>query len=165
MSLTPTYRRGAPRWITPYDARRSYLLPGTVETNIGHRGDAAECGAHNWARGHLVELYRVLGGVPLSVHYRELLARHPDDHGAGPEVLPVGAEVTARLGDDAGQVIEVVSRTECAPYGPRGDYWQLTVDGEVPQHEDPRLSGVHRYPPSLPFLALMVQLHLRHQAS
>ncbi|MEU7477061.1 hypothetical protein AB0A63_13825 [Lentzea sp. NPDC042327] len=165
MSLTSTSRRAAPRWITPYDACRSYLLPDTVETNIGHRGHGADCGAHNWARGLLVELHRLLGGVPLSTHYSELTTRHPDDHDAGPAALPIGFEVTARLARRNNEVVEVVSRIENAPHGPRGDHWQVTVNGEIPADDDPRLHGVHRYPPSLPLLALIVHHHLRGQSA
>ncbi|MGW4527825.1 hypothetical protein [Amycolatopsis sp. NPDC004378] len=157
-AVWPTAR---PRWITPYDASRSYLLPKEVETNIPRRGYPGGYGAHDWARGHLVELYWTLGGAPLSLHYRELLARRPHEDDTVPEHLPVGCEVTARLRADDGQVITVVSRTESAPYGPRGDYWQLTVDGEIPVDDDARLGGVHTYPPSLPFLAVLVRLHLR----
>lgn len=165
MSPETTVRlEGRPRWITPYDASRSYVLREEVETNIPRRGHPGSYGAHNWARGHLVELYIFLGGTPLSVHYRELLARGPHEDHTVPEHLPVGCEVTARLRTDDGQVLTVVSRAESAPYGPRGDYWQLTVDGEIPIDDDPRLSGVGTYPPSLPFLAVLVRLHLRQLA-
>lgn len=154
------------RWITPYDASRCYLLPDEVETNIPRRGYLGSYGAHEWARGHLVELLWRLGGVPLSLHYRELATRQPhEDPELVPEHLFVGLEVTARLRDRDGQLITVVSRKEQAPYGPRGDYWQVTVNGEIPTYaDDPHVHGVHAYPPSLPYLAFLVQLHLRRVA-
>jgi hypothetical protein len=156
-----------PRWITPYDFSRSYVLPEDVETNIPRRGSLGGFGAHDWARGHLVELYQRLGGTPLSLHHRELLTRHPlDDPDTTPEHLPVGNEVTARLRDPDGHLVTVVSRGEWAPYGPRGDFWQLTVNDEIPTDaDDPALHGVHAYPPSLPFLAHLVALHLRQVAA
>lgn len=152
-----------PRWITPYDASRSYLLPEDVETNIPRRGYLGSYGAHDWARGHLVELLQRLGGVPLSLHYRELLTRHPhEDPELVPGHLPVGIEVTVCLRDGDGWLVTVVSRVEWGPFGPRGDYWQVTVNGEIPTDgDDPGLHGVHAYPPTLAFLAFLVQLHLR----
>lgn len=152
-----------PRWITPYDASRSYVLPDDVGTNIPSRGYVGSLGAHDWARGHLVELCQRLSGAPVSVHYRELLTCHPhEDPDTTPAHLPVGNEVTAVLRDHDGQLVTVVTRDESAPYGPRGDYWQVTVNGEIPTDaDDPALRGVHAYPPSLPFLAHLVALHLR----
>ncbi|MFI6029474.1 hypothetical protein [Amycolatopsis magusensis] len=163
---TVAWPSGRPRWITSYDARRSYLLPEQVETNIPRRGYLGSYGAHDWARGHLVELHRRLGGVPLSLHYRELLTRLPhEDPKRVPEHLPVGNEVTAVLRDPDGQLVTVITRDERAPYGPRGDYWEVSVNGEIPvDGDDPALTGHHAYPPSLPFLAFLVQLHLRHLA-
>lgn len=161
-ALGPTTR---PRWITPYDHSRCYLLPDDVDCNIPRRGAEGECGAWDWARGHLVELHRRLGGTPLSVHYRDLVARHPHDPAAVAPHLPVGHEVTARLGIRDGRVLTIVSRTESAPYGPRGDHWEMTIDGVTPADaQDPALHGVHRYPPSLPFIAFLVDLHLRNRA-
>ncbi len=151
-----------PRWITPYDASRSYLLPGDIESNIPRRGYPGSFGAHDWARGHLVELYSRLGGTPLSLYYRELLARHPHDNPeTTPEHLPVGNEVTARLRDRADRLVTVITRFEYAPDGPRGDYWQVEVNGEIPDGGDnPALDGKHTHPPSLPFLAHLVAVHL-----
>jgi hypothetical protein len=150
------------RWITPYDACRSYLLPDNVKTNIPRRGYPGSYGAHDWARGHLVELHQRLGGTALSLHYRELLTRHPhDDPQRVPNHLPVGNEVTVRLRDHDDQLVTVVTREEWAPYGPRGDQWQATVNGEIPGAlDEPRLRGVHTYPPTLPYLAFLVEMHL-----
>lgn len=164
MSLTTAVRFETQlRWITPDDFCRSYLLPDDVETNIPRRGCLGGYGAHNWARGHLIELHRRLGGTPLSLHYRELLIRPPHDPAlAGERVLEcMGVEATARLRDRSGRELTVVSRAESAPDGPRGDYWQITVNGEIPTGaDDPGLNGVHTYPPSLPFMAGLVDLYL-----
>ena len=127
------------RWITTHDASRCYTLPDTVEANIPRVGGL---GAHDWARGHLVELHQRLGGTPLSVHYREL------------DVLPVGIEVTATLRGREGKTVTVVSRAESHPYGPRGDRWELTVDGIRPP------GGSHSRPPTLPYMAFLVYLHI-----
>lgn len=153
-----------PRWINHDDYLRSYLLPDNVETNIPHRGCLGGYGAHNWARGHLVELHRRLGGVPLSLHFRELLVRPTRDPAlVGERCLEgMGVEATACLRDPRGQLITVVSRAESAPYGPRGDHWEVTINGGIPAcADDPGLNGVHTYPPSLPFMALLVDLYLR----
>jgi hypothetical protein len=155
------------RWITPHDFSRSYVLPSTVETNVPRRGSFGECGVYNWTRGHLVELYRRLGGVPLSVHLHELLIRPARDPALAGERVPegMGSEVTVRLRDPGGQLITVVSRAESGQYSPRGEYWQVTVNGEVPAGaDDPGLNGVHTYTPSLPYLALLVDLYLRRTA-
>ncbi|HET6285734.1 MAG TPA: hypothetical protein VFG15_03150 [Amycolatopsis sp.] len=149
-------------WFTPYDWSRSYLLPEQVATNIPRRGSLAGYGAHDWARGHLVELLWRLGGAPVSLHYRELLTRHPsEDPERVPAHLPLGGEVTACLRDPEGLPVTVVTRTESGSYATQGAYWEVTVNGETPADEDPRLNGRHAYPPSLPFLAFLVQQHLR----
>jgi hypothetical protein len=67
---------------------------------------------------------------------------------------PIGAEVTAVLRDRGDQVITVISTYEHAPYGDRGDHWQVTVNSVIPE------DGVAEYPPSSPWLAHVVYLHL-----
>jgi hypothetical protein len=155
-----------PRWITPHDASRCYVLYDDVECNIPRWGSLGEYGAWDWARGLVVELHRRLGGTPVSLHYHELLTRYPlDDRGTRAH-LPVGIEVTAILRDRDGQDVTVVSRRETAPYGPRGEHWHITVNGEIPEDaDDPALSGRHTRAPSLPFLALLVQTHLHRTAA
>ncbi|GAB3289123.1 hypothetical protein [Parasphingorhabdus pacifica] len=138
----------SPRMFGPHDYRRSYVLPDEVDSNIPRRGSVGEYGAWNHARGVLVEISRRLRAVPLALDYRELEA---------PARLPVGIEVTAVVRANIGQPVTVISRRETAPYGPRGDYWQLTVDGVVPE------GGLHRHPPSLPWLAHLVR-HALHSA-
>ncbi|CRK56890.1 hypothetical protein [Alloactinosynnema sp. L-07] len=153
-----------PRWITPHDASRCYVLYDNVDCNIPRWGTESEHGAWAWARGLLVELHRRLGGTLVSLHYEELLARHPHDPLTAPPHLPVGNHVTARLRTGDGHSLTIVSRAEWAPHGPRGDHWELTIDGETPSHpDDPALHGLHRYPPTLPFLALQVYMHLHRR--
>lgn len=134
-----------PRMFGPHDYLRSYVLPDEVASNIPRRGSVGEFGAWNHARGVLVEVSRRLRATPLSLHYLELET---------PDRLPVGTDVTAVVEDHTRQRLSVVSRRESAPYGPRGDYWQLSVDGVVPD------GGTHRHPPSLPWLAHLVHLAL-----
>lgn len=168
MSITTALRRcERPRWITPFDACRSYVLYDDVECNIPRWGALGEYGAWDWARGHLVELHRRLGGSPVSLRYHELLACPPHlDPSTTPAQLPVGNEVTTRLGDRAGELVTVVTRAESAPYGPRGDFWQVEVNGEIPDDaDDPALHGVQTYPPSLPYLAHLVAVHLDRVAA
>ncbi len=135
----------SPRMFGLRDYLRSYVLPDEVESNVPRRGSIGEFGAWNHARGVLVEVTRRLHAIPLSLHYIELET---------PDRLPVGTEVTAVVEDNTRRRITVVSRRETTPYGPRGDYWQLTVDDAVPD------GGRHRHPPSLPWLARLVHLAL-----
>lgn len=91
------------------------------------------------------------------------MSRHPcEDPDRVPAHLPVGNEITVRLRDRDGPLVTVISRDEWAPHGAARDYWQVTVNGEIPaDSSDPGLHGVHAYPP---FLAFLVQLHLRRAA-
>lgn len=128
------------------EVSRSYVLFDNVQANVPRWGSAGECGAWNYARGLAVELSRVLAARPISVHYREL------ERGPG---LPVGNEVTAVVQRHPDrQLVTVTSRRESAPYGPRGDNWQLTVNNTVPA------DGAARHPPALPGLARLVRDHL-----
>jgi len=155
-----------PRWITPHDASRCYLLYTEIDCNIPRRGRLGEPGAWNWSRGLLVELHQRLGGTAVALQYRELLTRHPHDPPDTPPHLPAGIEVTAHLHDRDNHDITVTTRIENAPHGPRGDYWQLTVNGDIPTDiHDPAFNGVHAYAPTLPFLALLVERHLRRTTS
>lgn len=117
-----------------HDYCRSYVLPSEVDTNIPRAGGAGEFGSWNYACGVLVEVSRRLPAAPLSLHYRELET---------PGHLPMGIEVTAVV-DDTRRRISVVSRLETAPCGPRGDYWELSVDDAVPD------DGRHSHAQSMP---------------
>ncbi|GAA2798964.1 hypothetical protein [Saccharopolyspora taberi] len=147
MITTLAPRPASPRMFGLHDYRRSYVLPTEVDTNILRTGSAGEFGSWNHARGVLVEVSRCLRAMPVALNYRELET--------GPARLPVGIEVTAIARDDAGALVTVISRQESAPYGPRGDYWQLTVNGVVPE------DGISSSPPSLPWMANLVRLALR----
>ncbi|WP_406690339.1 hypothetical protein REH65_31210 [Saccharopolyspora sp. ID03-671] len=141
MTILFTSPSDSPRMFGLHDYRRSYVLPTEVESNIPRTGSDGEFGSWNYARGVLVEVSSRLRAVPLSLHYIELET---------PKRLPMGIEVTAVVEDHTRRRVTVVSRCENAPYGPRGDFWQLTVDGAVPD------GGRHSYPPSLPWLAFLV---------
>lgn len=56
---------------TPYDWSRSYVLPAEVRSNIPLRGSVGMLGAHNTARGLLVETCRHTGAHPTSLRYAE----------------------------------------------------------------------------------------------
>ncbi len=126
------------RWLTPYDWSRSYLLPDTVVSNIPRRGNLGEFGAWNAARGVLVELCRALDATPISLRYQDLVVprtRHP-----------IGMRVTAHARRRTGRDVILVYRRESAPYGRRGDYWSVAINGLIPGE------GSGAQPPSLPWL-------------
>lgn len=138
----PPPRRTPPRRFTMHDYQRSYVLFDDVDTNIPRWGTEGEPGAWNHARGLLIEVSRHLGGEPVALHYRE---RETPVHRN-----PIGTEITAVARDHRGDLITVVSTTENAPYGARGDHWQLAINGRVPDN------GIATYPPSLPWIANLV---------
>ena len=61
--------------INVYDNARSWILPRRVRANIPLRGSHGMLGAHNVARGLLVEICRHTGAVPLCLHYHEAAHR------------------------------------------------------------------------------------------
>jgi hypothetical protein len=83
-----------PRWLTSYDASRSYLLPDTVISNIPRCGSLSEPGAWNHARGILVELCRALDAIALSLRYQELLV-HRNRNAIGIRVTACARSATA----------------------------------------------------------------------
>jgi hypothetical protein len=139
-----------PNMFSIADYRRCYVLYENVASNIPRWGSIAEPRAWDYARGVLVELYRRLGDTRLELIYREL-----DTPG---ERCPIGHEVTAVLRTGAGLLVTVKSLVEAAPHGDRGDFWQMTVNGVVPD------DGTSPYRPSSPWLAWLVQRHLRQAA-
>lgn len=125
-----------------HDYRRCYVLPDDVAANIPRRGCPDEPGSFDYARGVLVEISQRLDARAVCLHYRELEL--------GVARLPVGIEITATVRRETAKLVTSVSRHESAPYGARGDCWQLTVDGAVPD------GGIASYPPSLPWMADLV---------
>ncbi len=132
--------------ITIWDWSRSYVLPEHVCCNIPRSGSVGMYGAHNWARGLLVELCRYLPADPVALHYTcvELDARHG--------VQTVTASVTRH----DGRPLQVQVRLH-GHYDGRGDHedrdddWALSIDGVAFPAES------RRYPPSLPFQGHLVR--------
>lgn len=118
-----------------------YLLPDTVEANLHRHRTLGEVGVHEWARGTLIELCRVLDAEPLAVHYDEPV--HPDTR------VMVASIVTATVGHHDRQVITTLTRIP----GDR-DAWDLVVDDVPIAHGDEPL-------PTKRDIARMVREHLR----
>lgn len=129
-------------WFTPYDWSRSYLLPDHVTSSIPLRGSIGMLGAHNQARGLLVETCRYLAdAIPVALHYRETVEEGGD--------IVVSITVTVRR--STGLLLTVDTRTrhrqhadECA-----GD-WTLCID-DVPHPAENRAR-----PPSPPVQGYLV---------
>jgi len=62
-------------YFTPYGWSRSYLLPAAAASNIELRGSVGMLGAHDAARGLLVEICRHTGAHPAGLHYEESVRR------------------------------------------------------------------------------------------
>ncbi|MBW0109976.1 hypothetical protein I4I84_14720 [Pseudonocardia sp. KRD-182] len=60
-----------PRCFTGHDWCRSYVLPDWVVTAIPRTGSVGMLGAHNAARGLLVEICRHAGAIPVALVYGE----------------------------------------------------------------------------------------------
>lgn len=106
------------------DYQRSYLLPDTVDSNIPHRPIPGDYGAWWFARGLLVETSRYLRTTPWSLHYQE--CNHPHT------CAPLNTVVTAVVRDD-NTLVRIVFTYGCAPYNPRGDFWELLVNDRQPE--------------------------------
>jgi hypothetical protein len=61
----------SPDCVDPWDWSRSYLLPENVRSNIPLRGSVGSLGAHNAARGLVVEICHATAAVPVALHYTE----------------------------------------------------------------------------------------------
>jgi hypothetical protein len=126
----------SPDCFTPYDWSRSYLLPDHVISNIPRRGSVGMLGAHNVARGLLVETCRYLtGSVPLALHYQE--REEPGDD----VVLTMTATVRRRTA--ALLAVETCIRHRRWADLRVGD-WSLRIDGVYRPDED------RAWPPSPP---------------
>ena len=132
---------------TPYDWSRSYLLPADVASNIELRGSVGMVGAHNAARGLLVETCRHTGAHPTGLRYAETVL------GDGAIIV---VDVTAAAHLPNGEPLCVQTRTRHRRHddGRNGD-WSITVDG-VANSEDDR-----RCPPSPPMQGWIVHRLVR----
>ena len=111
---------------TPYDWSRSYLLPADVASNIELRGSVGMVGAHNAARGLLVETCRHTGAHPTGLRYAEtvlgdgaiivVVAAVPGAglHASGPVALLAGLDLhPVSLGEHL-EVAQLVPRVGTA---------------------------------------------------
>lgn len=130
-----------PQCFTRYDWCRSYVLPADVTASIPLTGSVGMYGAHNAARGLLVEICRYTGANPVALDYRE--TELPD----GDIVVDVTA--TARRTGGTTLVVATASRARRRPPDRVGD-WTLTIDG-VRQVEQDRV-----WPPSPPMQGYVV---------
>lgn len=128
-----------------WDWSVSYLLPDECVTNIPRRGPGL--GAHNSARGFLVELVRRLQAEPLLLHYTEHArpAWRPDYQ----RVLVTAVVDSPRFGR--------VRATSISSYRHASDTesWAVLVNGRVLTDE------IRRYPPSPPYTAFLIDRALR----
>lgn len=120
---------------TPYDWSRSYVLPADVEANIPLGGSIGMLGAHNVARGLLVETCRYTRARPTGLRYEERALLD------GAIVL----DVAATLDLPGGEALTVHTRTLIRRHGDAqmGD-WSITINGF--RHPDQE----RRCPPSPP---------------
>ena len=121
-----------PQCFTRYDWSRSYVLPDHVTTTIPRGGSVGMLGAHNAARGLLVEICRHTGAAPVALDYRETPAPAPPRR---PDATMLGVATT--------------TRARRHPPDRVGD-WTMTINGRA-QVELDRV-----WPPSPPMQGLMV---------
>jgi len=133
-----------PRCFTHHDWSRSYVLPDHVITTIPRTGSVDMLGAHNAARGLLVETCAYTGASPVALDYRETLLTRD---GAHADIL---LEFTATARRPDGTTLSVSTATLVRRYPPdRVGDWTLTTDG-VAQVEQDRV-----IPPSPPMQGYM----------
>ncbi len=130
-----------PQCFTWYDWCRSYVLPADVTATIPLTGSVGMFGAHNAARGLLVEVCRHTVAAPVALDYCETELADGD--------ILVDVTVTARRPDGTTLVVATVSRARRRPPDRTGD-WTLTIDG-VRHVEEDRV-----WPPSLSMQGHMV---------
>ncbi|MFF1612258.1 hypothetical protein ACFVYA_31130 [Amycolatopsis sp. NPDC058278] len=114
---------GRQLWFTPYDWSRSYLLPESVACNIPHRGGIGGYGAHNVARGVLVELCRALPAAPVSLLYDEPVQCRDRTRTA--------IRITARARTATGTDVIVIYRSERSDAEPWPEFWSVAVNGFI----------------------------------
>ncbi len=111
-------------WFTPYDWSRSYLLPESVTCNIPRRRSLDGYGAHNVARGVLVELCRALPATPVSLLYDEPVQRR--------DWTRTAIRITAHARCADGRDVRVIYRSERNDTEPRAEFWSIAVNGFIP---------------------------------
>ena len=172
----------SPSCIDPWDWSRSYLLPDHVQTNIPRRGFVGSYGAHNAARGLLVEICRATGAAPVALDFRDAEVRDQvgdqlwgqvrDEPCPGRErelavprgvrddlVVIVVVTATAALpaARPSGELVVVTTRRRSHRWDDRDDDWTIAINGTVLDAE------ARRYPPSPPFQGLLVAWHLQRR--
>lgn len=136
---------------TPYDWSRSYLLPAAVHSNIPLCGSVGMLGAHNAARGLLVETCRHTGAHPTGLRYDETVL------GDGAIIV---VEVTATAHLPNCEPFTVRTRTRHRRHGDaRNGDWSISVDGVACPGED------RRRPPSPPMQGWIVHRLVRRPTS
>ncbi len=136
---------------TPYDWSRSYLLPADVASNIPLRGSVGMLGAHNAARGLLIETCRHTGAYPIGLHYAETVL---DDDA----IIVVDVTATAQLPTGAPLTVHTRTKHRCHNDA-RDDDWSISVDGVA--HPD----GNRKRPPSPPMQGWIVHRLVRRPTS
>ncbi|WP_372667957.1 hypothetical protein [Amycolatopsis kentuckyensis] len=111
-------------WFTPYDWSRSYLLPESVTCNIPRRGGVGGYGAHDVARGVLVELCRALPATPVSLLYDEPVQRR--------DWTRTAIRITAHARCTDGRDVRVIYRSERTDTEPWAEFWSIAVNGFIP---------------------------------
>lgn len=139
-----------PRYFTHHDWSRSYVLPDHVTTTIPHGGSVGMLGAHNAARGLLVEICRHTGSAPVALDYGETVLDGGD--------IVLDVTVTARRPDGTMLVVATVTRARYRPPDRVGD-WALVING-VAQVEQDRV-----WPPSPPMQGHMVACLAPHRST
>lgn len=136
---------------TPYDWSRSYVLPADVHSNIPLRGAVGMLGAHNAARGLLVETCRNTGAHPTGLHYEETVL------GGGAIIV---VDVTAITHLSSGEPLTVHTRNWHRRHDDARDGdWSISVDGVARPDED------RKRPPSPPMQGWVVNRLVRRGAS
>lgn len=137
--------------LAPHDWSRSYVLPTDVEANIPLRGSVGMLGAHNAARGILVETCRRTGARPAGLHYAETVLDTDS-------VVLVDVTATAHL--RSGETLTVHTRTRHSRHNDARDGdWSISIEGAAHPGEDRRL------PPSPPMQGWIVHRLLRRPTS
>ncbi|WP_103382123.1 hypothetical protein [Pseudonocardia dioxanivorans] len=128
-----------------FDYRRSYMLPTHVVANIPRdRSHPYGYGAHEYARGLLVEAARFLDAHPVGLHYRDHEQACADRPQMCPYIEPcpthrcVLAEVDLALTLPAGDRVQVGVSWWNSWYDASGRHqgWRLAIDGVPVPDED-----------------------------